>query len=75
MSDTRTWIDWTPAKRDRFRVAYNEAVTNQREVFVFDGHTFLTTYAGYLLEYLGTIFKEEKYNGHQGHQTKNGKAT
>lgn len=58
----REWINWTPDMRDRFQKVYDEAVAKNMEQFTFEGHAFVTTYAGYLLEYLATRFPK---GGHQ----------
>jgi hypothetical protein len=49
MSET---INWDRAMLARFIVAYLDAVSKDQEVFTFDGHDFLVSYAKYLLEYL-----------------------
>jgi hypothetical protein len=43
-------IDTDTAKR--LRKAYQQAVKEEKEAFEFEGNTFLTKYAYYLLEYL-----------------------
>lgn len=45
-------ITWTRELRDKFAVAYEEAVAQRKDVFTFDGHEFVTSYAKYLLQYL-----------------------
>ena len=42
-------------RRERLRKRYHLAVKNGEETFEFDGHTFLTSYAKYLLEYLQNL--------------------
>jgi hypothetical protein len=37
---------------------YNKSVQNNLEVFTFEGHELLTTYAKYLIQYLQTIFEK-----------------
>jgi hypothetical protein len=45
-------ITWDRAKRDQLRKAYNAALAAGKEVFQFEGHDLLVSYAKYLLEYL-----------------------
>jgi len=40
----------------RLRKEYQRSVDNNVEVFVFEGHELLTSYAKYLIEYLTTKF-------------------
>ena len=37
---------------------YNKSVQNNLEVFTFEGHELLTTYAKYLIQHLQTIFEK-----------------
>jgi len=53
-----TYIEWTREKMLRFEAAYREALNARAHTFVFEGHTFLVTYARYLLEYLKTMLGE-----------------
>ena len=39
-------------KAERLQLRYNEAVANNEEQFVFEGHELLTAYAKYLLQFL-----------------------
>ncbi len=48
-------IDWTKDKRAHLQVLYDLAEERGDTVIVFEGHTILTAYAKYLLEYLDTI--------------------
>jgi len=41
----------------RFKKVYQSAVRNNIEIFVFDGHEFLTAYAKYIIEYLKPKFE------------------
>jgi hypothetical protein len=41
----------------RFKKVYQSAVKNNIEIFVFDGHEFLTAYAKYVMEYLKPKFE------------------
>lgn len=45
-------ITWTKAKRDRLRLAYEQAVKDGKDIFTFEGDEFVTNYAKYLLQYL-----------------------
>jgi hypothetical protein len=47
-------VEWDRPKRERLRKAYNEAVTEKRSQFTFEGNEYVTGYAKYLLEYLDT---------------------
>ena len=44
-------ISWNRPKLKRFKKALAKAPAD-REVFVFDGHEYLKTYAKYLIEFL-----------------------
>lgn len=45
-------ITWTSAMLRRFKVAYNKAVADNVDTFLFDGNEFVVGYAKYLIEYL-----------------------
>lgn len=45
-------IAFTAGKRERLRKAYNVAVNDDADVFVFEDREYVTGYAKYLLEYL-----------------------
>lgn len=45
-------IVWTRPKMKRFDKAIMEAIKDKKELFIFDGNSFVTTYAIYLLQYL-----------------------
>ena len=46
-------IEFTPEKLRRFREAYDKAKMNPlTDVFEFEGHEFVLTYAHYMIEYL-----------------------
>lgn len=52
--------------RERYtqlRRSYDQAVAEGKEQFYFDGLTFVTAYAKYVLEYLGTKFDQEVQHG------------
>ena len=41
----------------RLQKAYQNAVVNSNDTFIFDGNELLTTYAKYLIEYLTPMFR------------------
>jgi hypothetical protein len=45
-------ITWDRTKRDGLRKAYEAALAAGKDVFQFEGHDILVSYAKYLLEYL-----------------------
>lgn len=49
-------IEFTPEKAEQLRKAYNKAVEEKKDSFVFQGDEFVTSYAKYLLEYLDMQF-------------------
>lgn len=53
-------VEYTPEKRDRLRKAYDKARSYGHGTFSFDGHTYLTDYAKYLLEYLDDQFADAR---------------
>lgn len=52
VEDTPPAIEWTDDKLKLFRVAYERALTEHMDPFLFDGHDFPTDYAKLLLEQL-----------------------
>lgn len=42
----------------RLKKEYEKAVKDKKEVFVFEGHELLTSYAKYLIEYAETKLKK-----------------
>jgi len=50
-------IEFDAARYARLKVAYAEAVKAEQETFFFEGHTFLTAYAKYVIEYLKPKFE------------------
>ncbi len=48
-------VDFDKATVKRLHQAYNEAVKNKDEAFIFEGNKYLTAYARYLLEYLDNM--------------------
>jgi len=51
MSD-QGYITFNDLKLKEFKKAYEFAAKNEQEVFTFENHEFLVTYAKYLIEYL-----------------------
>lgn len=49
--------NWTPEKLARFKEAYVAADKRHRDEFKFDGYSFYTGYAKYLIEYLEQEFQ------------------
>jgi hypothetical protein len=45
-------MDFDKARKERLREAYDAAVAEGKEQFVFDGAVLVVGYAKYLLEYL-----------------------
>ncbi len=50
-------INFTPVKYALLKEAYKEAKHNNKEMFVFEGHDILVSYAKYMIEYLGMKYK------------------
>jgi hypothetical protein len=51
-----TTIQFDRKKYTALKRAFAEAKAKGQDQFMFDGHTLLTSYAKYLIEYLGTQF-------------------
>lgn len=49
-------ITFTPELLDKLRNTYNQAVADNQNEFVFEGHPFVTGYAKYLIEHLENVF-------------------
>lgn len=49
-------IEFDEDRMGRLRKAYNKALVEKKDVFIFEGHEFVTKYAKYVLEYLNTAF-------------------
>jgi hypothetical protein len=46
---------------DKLRAAYNQAMADKCDAFLFQGHQFLTSYAKYMLEYIdGRLGNDQK---------------
>lgn len=56
MVDRDNMVAFRPETRDALRVAYNQAVKDGKELFVFQGDEYLVAYAKYLLEFLDNEF-------------------
>lgn len=56
--DTGTTVSWTPAKLEKFKVAWKAADDAEKESFTFDGNEYLVTYGRYLIEYLEYVLGE-----------------
>lgn len=46
---------FTPEKLTAYRAAYQKAVDEGAEEFMFEDHEWLTSYAKYMIEYLETV--------------------
>lgn len=46
------WGDWTPPMLQALKAAYVAAVNSNVDQFTLDGQLMLTSFAGYLIEYL-----------------------
>lgn len=55
MSNT---ISFNQKSFKNFKSEYNSAVKNGVEIFTFEGHEFLTSYAKYMIEYLKSKFED-----------------
>ncbi len=51
-------ITFTPELFQKLRTSYLSAVQNGVEVFKFEGHDLLTSYAKYLIQYLTPKFQK-----------------
>ena len=40
---------------DQFKKSYNDAVSEGKEVFIFEGGEVLTSYAKYVIQYIDSI--------------------
>jgi|APGre2960657373_1045057.scaffolds.fasta_scaffold234715_1 hypothetical protein len=58
MSNT---ISFNQESFKNFNTEYNFAVENKVEIFTFEGHEFLTSYAKYMLEYLRPKFEKNNF--------------
>jgi hypothetical protein len=52
-------ITFTPALFKKLKSAYNKAVKENKDSFVFEGDEWLTSYAKYVIEYLTPKFKNK----------------
>lgn len=53
-------MDFTKPKYIKLKRAYKDAVNKGKTEFTFEGQPLLTSYAKYLLEFLGNKFGERK---------------
>jgi len=58
-------ITWDIHKLAQFKVARDNAIKAGKDVFSFEGHEVLVSYAKYLIEYLDAYFKRT-YQGKGG---------
>lgn len=49
-------IEFDEDRMGRLQKAYHKALVEKKDVFIFEGHEFVTKYAKYVLEYLNTAF-------------------
>lgn len=49
-------IEFDEDRMGRLQKAYDKALVEKKDVFIFEGHEFVTKYAKYVLEYLNTAF-------------------
>lgn len=50
-------IVFTPEKLELLKKAYQQAVDQKQQEFIFDGNEYVVGYAKYLIEYLTDKFK------------------
>lgn len=55
----KEFISFTPQKYLKLKRIYKKAEKEGKEQFEFEGHTVLTQYAKYMLQYLGTKFERK----------------
>lgn len=53
---TEQVLEMTPALRDDLRQSYQQALSEGAEEFTWQGHDLLTSYAGYMLDFLDIKF-------------------
>lgn len=51
-----TPVNFTKAKLERLKKAYNQAAQSSQLEFKFEGLDYVTAYAKYLIEYLDQVF-------------------
>jgi len=47
-------LEFDEDRKNRLQKAYDKALVEKKDMFVFEGHEFVTKYAKYVLEYLNT---------------------
>lgn len=52
-------ISFDHDKLQRLRKAHAEAVDKGVDMFVFEGHQWLVSYAGYMIEYLASVLERK----------------
>lgn len=52
-------INFDKNKYENLKMKYQKSVDSQQDMFIFEGHQFLTAYAKYVLEYLSPIFEKK----------------
>jgi len=48
-------LSFTKDKLKSLKESYNKATSEKKDTFIFEGSILLTSYAKYMIEYLGTI--------------------
>jgi hypothetical protein len=54
----RSVVSFTPESLKVLKRAYDKAIAEGRDQFVFHGHPLLVSYAKYLIEFLEAAFKD-----------------
>lgn len=60
--DKQNMVEFNQQKLERLKKAYAKA--GKGEVFVFEGNKYVKEYAGYMIQYLETVFR--KRGGRRG---------
>ena len=55
LEKAKTMVSFTPAKLKRFKQAYDKC--EKGKTFLFENNEYLREYAGYMIEYLETMWK------------------
>lgn len=64
MEEPKNMVSFTPYKLVRLKKAYEQC--EPHKTFIFEGNEYLKEYAGYLIQYLDSVFGTK-----MGHQRKN----
>ena len=59
MSNKQEMISFTEADLAEFKSAYNTAVKDNQDSFIFENHEYVVGYAKYLIEYLNSKFEQQ----------------